>query len=79
MPSHRSGALRAHYFLGLVLRQMGDLEWAIKEFEIAQMAYCIKVKCFRRRVRATAIGSASRAIVEFERGIKIARREAIPS
>lgn len=66
---------RAHYFLGLVLRQMGDLEWAIKEFEIAQRDDGIKVKCFL--AKGTCYSDREmypRAIVEFERGIKIARR-----
>ncbi len=66
---------RAHYFLGLVLRQMGDLEWAIKEFEIAQRDDGIKVKCFL--AKGTCYSDREmypRAIVEFERGIKISRR-----
>ena len=37
---------KAHYFLGLVLRQLGDPDWAIKEFEVAQKSEDIKTKCF---------------------------------
>ncbi len=67
--------MKAHYFLGLVLRQMSDFEWAIKEFEIAQKSEDLKVKCF------LAKGSCymekelhPKAIQEFERGLKYAKR-----
>jgi len=66
---------KAHYFLGLVLRQMGDHEWAIKEFETAQKSDDIKVKCFL--AKGTCYNEKEvypKAIVEFERGLKFARK-----
>ena len=66
---------KAHYFLGLVLRQLGDYEWAIKEFETAQKNEDIKVKCFL--AKGTCYHEKEmfpKAIIEFERGLKFARR-----
>ena len=66
---------RAHYFMGLVLRQIGDYEWAIKEFEIAQKEDDIKIKCFL--AKGTCFIEKElypRAIIEFERGLKFAKR-----
>ncbi len=66
---------KAHYFLGLVLRQQGDYEWAIKEFEIAQKSDDIKVKCFL--AKGTCYSERElypKAVVEFERGLKFARK-----
>ncbi|RPI94550.1 MAG: hypothetical protein EHM32_01055 [Spirochaetales bacterium] len=69
------GNFKAHYFLGLVLRQVGDYEWAIKEFETAQKSEDIKVKCFL--AKGTCYHEKElfpKAIIEFERGIKYAKR-----
>ncbi len=66
---------RAHYFLGLVLRQMADLEWAIKEFEIAQKSEDLKVKCFLAKGSChLQKGMVQKAMQEFERGLKFARK-----
>jgi len=66
---------KAHYFLGLVLRQMGDFEWAIKEFEVAQKSDDLKVKCFLAKGSCYIERSHhQKAIMEFERGLKIARK-----
>ncbi len=66
---------RSHYFLGLVLRQMGDYEWAVKEFEVAQRDDDIKIKCFL--AKGTCFLEKEhypKAVVEFERGLKFAKR-----
>jgi tetratricopeptide (TPR) repeat protein len=66
---------RAHYFLGLVLRQTGDHEWAIKEFEIAQKSDDIKIKCFLAKGTCYLERDMHpKAIIEFERGLKFAKR-----
>lgn len=68
-------SFRAHYFLGLVLRQIGDYEWAIKEFEVAQKDDDIKVKCFL--AKGTCFLEKEqypKAVIEFERGLKFAKR-----
>jgi tetratricopeptide (TPR) repeat protein len=66
---------RAHYFLGLVLRQMSDLEWAVKEFDIAQKSEELKVKCFLAKGSChMQKGMIPKAIQEFERGLKFARK-----
>lgn len=63
---------KAHYFLGLVLRAEGDHEWAIKEFEIAQKAEDIRSKCFLAKGTCYyEMEQYSKAIVEFERGLKV--------
>ncbi len=66
---------RSHYFLGLVLRQLGDYEWAVKEFEVAQRDDDIKIKCFL--AKGTCFLEKEhypKAVVEFERGLKFAKR-----
>ncbi len=66
---------RSHYFLGLVLRQLGDYEWAIKEFEVAQKDDDIKLKCFLAKGTCYLEKEViPKAIVEFERGLKFAKR-----
>jgi tetratricopeptide (TPR) repeat protein len=66
---------RAHYFLGLVLRQVGDYEWAIKEFDIAQKNEDIKTKCFLAKGTCYLERELyPKAIMEFERGLKYAKR-----
>ena len=66
---------KAHYFLGLVLRQMGDVEWAVKEFDVAGKDEDIKVKCFL--AKGTCFSEKQqypRARQEFEKGLKYARK-----
>ncbi len=66
---------KAHYFLGLVLRQLSDFEWAIKEFEVAQKNQDLSVKCFLAKGAChMAMGLLPKAQMEFERGLKFARR-----
>jgi len=66
---------RSHYFLGLVLRQMQDYEWAIKEFDIAQKSEDLKVKCFLAKGSChMQKGMLPKAMMEFERGLKFARK-----
>ena len=66
---------KAHYFLGLVLRQLSDYEWAIKEFEVAQKSEDLSVKCFLAKGAChMAMGVIPKALMEFERGLKFARR-----
>ncbi len=66
---------QAHYFLGLVLRQQADFEWALKEFEIALKSDDLKVKsllargsCFMEK------NQYPKAVMEFERGLKFAKK-----
>jgi tetratricopeptide (TPR) repeat protein len=66
---------RSHYFLGLVLRQMSDYEWAVKEFDIAQKSEDLKVKCFLAKGSChMQKGMLPKAMMEFERGLKFARK-----
>ena len=66
---------KSHYFLGLVLRQLGDYEWAIKEFETAQKSDDIKVKCFLAKGTCyLEREQLPKAVIEFERGLKFAKR-----
>ncbi len=66
---------KAHYFLGLVLRQQGDFEWAVKEFEVASKSDELKVKCFLAKGSCyMEKNQHPKAILEFERGLKFARR-----
>ncbi|MGL4368376.1 MAG: tetratricopeptide repeat protein [Spirochaetota bacterium] len=65
------GNYKAHYFLGLVLRHLGDHEWAIKEFEIAQKSEDIRTKCFLAKGTCYLEKEQyPKAIIEFERGLK---------
>lgn len=69
------GNYKAHYFLGLVLRQIGDYEWAIKEFEIAQKSDDLKVKSFLAKGTCyIERDQLPKAVIEFERGLKFAKR-----
>lgn len=66
---------KAHYFLGLVLRQIGDVEWAVKEFDVASKEDDLKVKCFL--AKGTCFLEKEqypRAIQELEKGLKYARK-----
>jgi tetratricopeptide (TPR) repeat protein len=66
---------RAHYFLGLTLRQIGDHDWAVKEFEIAQKNEELRVKCFLAKGSCyLERNQMPKAIMELERGLKFARR-----
>ncbi len=70
-----SSNYRAHYYLGLVLRQIGDYEWAVKEFETAQRSEDLKVKCFLAKGSChMEKGQIPKAMMEFERGLKFARK-----
>src|SRR6056297_895153 len=69
------GNYKAHYFLGLVLRQPGDYEWAIKEFEISQKSDDLKVKSFLAKGTCyIEREQLPKAVIEFERGLKFAKR-----
>ncbi|HMB20461.1 MAG TPA: tetratricopeptide repeat protein [Spirochaetota bacterium] len=69
------GNYKAHYFLGLVLRQLGDYEWAIKEFEISQKSDDLKVKSFLAKGTCyIEREQLPKAVIEFERGLKFAKR-----
>ncbi len=69
------GNYKAHYFLGLVLRQIGDYEWAIKEFEISQKSDELKVKSFLAKGTCyIEREQLPKAVIEFERGLKFAKR-----
>ena len=66
---------KAHYFLGLVLRQQSDYDWAIKEFEISQRSEELKVKSFLAKGSCyMEKGQLPKAVMEFQRGLKFARR-----
>ncbi|HPS56947.1 MAG TPA: tetratricopeptide repeat protein [Spirochaetota bacterium] len=66
---------QAHYFLGLVLRQLGDFEWALKEFEIAMKSDELKVKSLLARGSCFMEKSQfPKAVMEFERGLKFAKK-----
>lgn len=66
---------QAHYFLGLVLRQLGDHEWALKEFEIAMKSDELKVKSLMARGSCYMEKTQyPKAIMEFERGLKYAKK-----
>ena len=66
---------QAHYYLGLVLRQLGDFEWALKEFEIAMKSDELKVKSLLARGSCFMEKSQfPKAVQEFERGLKYAKK-----
>lgn len=66
---------QAHYYLGLVLRQLGDFEWALKEFEIAMKSDDLKVKSLLARGSCFMEKSQfPKAVMEFERGLKFAKK-----
>ncbi len=66
---------KAHYFLGLVLRSEADYEWAVKEFEIAQKSDELRTKCFLAKGSCyMEMDQFPKAIVEFQRGLKISRK-----
>ncbi|MFW5808659.1 MAG: tetratricopeptide repeat protein [Spirochaetota bacterium] len=66
---------KAHYFLGLVLRSDADYEWAVKEFEIAQKSDELRTKCFLAKGSCyLEMDQYPKAIVEFERGLKLVRK-----
>lgn len=66
---------KAHYFLGLVLRQLGDYEWALKEFEIAGKSDELKVKCYLAKGTCyIERDQFPKAILEFEKGLHYARK-----
>jgi tetratricopeptide (TPR) repeat protein len=66
---------KAHYFLGLVLRSEADYEWAVKEFEVAQKSDELRTKCFLAKGSCyMEMNQYPKAILEFERGLKITRK-----
>ncbi|MDA3899531.1 MAG: tetratricopeptide repeat protein [Spirochaetes bacterium] len=66
---------KAHYFLGLALRAEGDVEWAVKEFEIAQKSEDIRSKCFLAKGSCyLEIEHYPKAIIEFDKGLRTARK-----
>jgi tetratricopeptide (TPR) repeat protein len=66
---------KAHYFLGLVLRQLSDYEWALKEFDVASKSDEIKVKCFLAKGTCyIEKDQFPKAVLEFEKGIRYARK-----
>ncbi|HRX17166.1 MAG TPA: tetratricopeptide repeat protein [Spirochaetota bacterium] len=66
---------KAHYFLGLVLRSEGDVEWAVKEFEIAQRSEDIRSKCFLAKGSCyLETEQYPKAIIEFDKGLRTVRR-----
>ncbi len=66
---------QAHYYLGLVLRQLGDHEWALKEFEIAMKSDELRVKSLLARGSCYMEKSQfPKAVMEFERGLKYAKK-----
>jgi tetratricopeptide (TPR) repeat protein len=66
---------RAHYFLGLVLRQLGDYEWALKEFDVAGKSEELKVKCYLAKGTCyIERDQYPKAVLEFEKGLRYARK-----
>ena len=65
---------QAHYLLGLVLKQQGDIEWALKEFEISLKSDDLKLKSIIARGMCYLDKSQhQKAAMEFERGVKLAK------
>jgi tetratricopeptide (TPR) repeat protein len=65
---------KAHYFLGLILKKQGDIEWAMKEFEVAQKSDDLKVRCFTAKgLIYHETEEYGKAIGEFEQGLKYVR------
>jgi tetratricopeptide (TPR) repeat protein len=66
---------KAHYYLGLVLRHQGDYEWALKELDIASKDDGLKVQCFKAKGACyMEKNQYPKAVMEFERGVKYAKR-----
>jgi tetratricopeptide (TPR) repeat protein len=66
---------KAHYFLGLVLRQLSDYEWALKEFDVASKSDEIKVKCYLAKGTCyIEKDQFPKAVLEFEKGLRYARK-----
>ncbi len=64
----------AHYFLGLALRYLGDAEWAVKEFEKAERDETLREKALLAKGMALIdLEAYPRAIIELERGLKLAK------
>jgi tetratricopeptide (TPR) repeat protein len=63
----------AHYYLGLALRYLNDLDWALKEFEIAEKDDGLRDKALLAKGMVLLDqGNFSKAITELERGLKFA-------
>lgn len=63
----------AHYYLGLALRYLNDLDWALKEFEIAEKDEGMRDKALLAKGMVLLDQSNfPKAITEFERGLKFA-------
>lgn len=69
-PDHTVG----RYFLGLSLRYLGDHDWALKEFEKAEKDEGLKEKAILARgMTLIDMEAYPRALMELDRGLKIAR------
>lgn len=63
----------AHYYLGLCLRYMGDLDWAYKEFEKAEKDDALKDKAILAKGMVLVDQeNYAKAVTELERGVRIA-------
>lgn len=63
----------AHYFLGLCLRYLGDLDWAIKEFDLAEKDQGLKAKALLAKGMALIDqNNFIRAAQELDRGLQYA-------
>jgi len=61
----------AHYYLGLSLRYINDLDWALKEFEIAEKDEGLRDKALLAKGMVLLDqGNFGKAITELERGLK---------
>lgn len=63
----------AHYYLGLALRYLNDLDWALKEFEIAEKDDGLRDKALLAKGMVLLDqGNFAKSITELERGLKFA-------
>ncbi|MCB1173706.1 MAG: tetratricopeptide repeat protein [Leptospiraceae bacterium] len=69
----KSDLYPAHYYLGMTLRYMGDLEWAIKEFTQSERSEELRPKALLAK-GMTLIDQQnySSAIIELEKALKVA-------
>lgn len=63
----------AHYYLGLALRYLNDLDWSLKEFEIAEKDDGLRDKALLAKGMVLLDqGNFAKSITELERGLKFA-------